>query len=151
MQEWEVEPLANSNFGMPWSGIGGLAAISVSVAVCMVYVAFCHQRSRPIRYLTVGLLATLICIGFVAHWYANHAGVWLSLLFLAISIPAANMVAVGGLALYAIWRQRRRAQGNSKVEPYLGPVSQRPVDVVPDDDVMARRIPVRRREGGAGG
>jgi len=151
MQDWDVQTVANSGVEVPWYGIGLLTAISVSIAVAMMYAALRHRQSRPFRYSTAGLLATVVCIGFAAAAYGNHAGVWLSLLFLAISIPAANMVAVGGLVLFAIWQQRRRrAAGATNVQPYVGPVAQHPVDVVPDEDAVAQRLPVKRRNRGSG-
>ena len=128
-------PLAAMNVDQTtWLWIGLLVAVAVGIAIGLTWAAG-QNRMGVIRLLIVAL--TLFSLLAILNLVGNPS-LWLSILFLTIVIPVTMLVAAGVVLVagYVRFRMETRA----KIEPYLGPVAQQPVDVV-QDRVPPRLIP----------
>lgn len=86
---------------------------------------------------------------FACLQYVGEQQMWLSLLFLVVAVPMANLLTIAALGLVALrWKQRGLTMETpEEVEPYLGPVTQKPVDVQrgPKPGVNSVWLPRKRK------
>ena len=102
--------------------------------MAITYAAFFSDRGFRYGMKTIVAAVTGLCMFSAAVKYFGEANIWLCLMFLAVTVPLSNLLAVGGLWA-VIWYRKRTGSiwRKQKIEPYVGPVTQKPVDVVRDE------------------
>jgi len=120
--------------------IGALSLISVCVGLGLTYAAFFSDRGFRFGLKAIVAIVSCVCVLSTVARYVDEANLWLAALFLAITVPIANFLAVIAL-LGVIWFRKKtgRLWGKQKIEPYVGPVRQRPVDVVREPKRLEHR------------
>ena len=125
--------------------IGVLGAVAVSAAMGLTYVAFHADRGFQFGVRTLFVIVSGMCVLLSSFQYLEESNIWLSLLFIAVSLPVANLLAIAVLAIMVgYWNKSGKLFGKSKIEPYAGPVRQRPIDV-DRPDRRPRQIENKRR------
>lgn len=122
-----------------------LVAFSMVIAVIVTYSAYAERRgARHKVWVAVGLV-TCICLSVATVYFWDRPSPIVSIIFLAITIPIGNLMAVGILmALTIYWKRTGQIYERNKVESYLGPVDQKPVDVQSDNKPILLPTPTKK-------
>ncbi len=107
------------------------------MGIGLTYAVFFSDRGFRFGLKTIVSVVTCVCIFSATTKYVD---IWLCLLFLAVTVPMANFFAVGAL-WGVIWYSKKTGNlwGKQKIEPYVGPVAQKPVDVVREQKRIEHR------------
>lgn len=142
-----MEPHLDKAFSAATFQVAVLVAFSLAIAVVITYSAYAERRRVRHKVWVAVALITCICLAVATISFWETPSPVVAILFLAITIPIGNLLGVSilmALALY--WKRTGRIYENNRVETYLGPVDQKPVDVHSETKPTLLPRPTRKIE-----